>query len=151
MTTSREAVMTALFDLLRTASGVQWKTASRRLRHWSDVPPQDRPALFLSENGGERIAHQSETFTSREMQVAIIVYTWAQKDNEGLVPAAQLNDILDAIEAALLPAGRDLALFGRQTLNGLVSHVYISGEVEKDPGDMDEDGILIVPLSVLVP
>lgn len=148
---TRKEIMIALFDLLRTASGVEWKTASRRLRHWSEVDRNARPALFLSENGGERMNHPSETLTTREIQPTIVVYTWAPKDNEALVPADQLNDILEAIETALTPAGRDLALFGRQTLGGLVSHVFINGEIEKDPGDMDEDGILIVPLSVLVP
>lgn len=146
---SRELIMSRLFDLLSAPTVVPWKTTSRRLRLWDQVDKGDRPALFLSENSIERIGYQSETLPRKEMTPNVIVYTHAPHDDPD-PPAAKLNRILDAIEAAIAPAGRDL-LTGKQTLGGLVSHVYISGDVEKDPGDLDGDGILIVPLSILVP
>jgi len=56
----------------------------------------------------------------------------------------RLNTILDALEAALNPANG-----ARQTLGGLVSHCRIEGAVLKDPGDLDGDGLLWVPIKIL--
>ena len=36
-----------------------------------------------------------------------------------------------------------------QTLGGLVSHCRVDGAVLKDPGDLDGDGLLWVPLKIL--
>jgi len=37
----------------------------------------------------------------------------------------------------------------RQTLGGMVSHCRIDGQVMKDPGDLDGDALLWVPLKIL--
>jgi hypothetical protein len=46
---AREAIYAALWALAAEAAG--FATASRRLRHRSDVGPAEQPALFMSEKG----------------------------------------------------------------------------------------------------
>ena len=64
--------------------------------------------------------------------------------------ATALNAALDAIDAALLPAGADAAL-GRQTLGGAVHDCKISGVPVRDPGDLDGDGLAIVSVRLTGP
>jgi hypothetical protein len=39
----------------------------------------------------------------------------------------------------------------RNTLNGLVHHCFISGRIFKDPGDIDDQGMIVIPIKLLVP
>ena len=75
-----------------------------------------------------------------------LIYHDAGKDPEA-TPATQSNLILDAIQA-LFPADDPDNV---QTLGGLVHYARISGKVFKDPGDLDGQALIIVPISILVP
>ena len=55
--------------------------------------------------------------------------------------------ILDAVQA-LFPADDPDRV---QTLGGLVHHCFISGKLFKDPGDLDGQALIIVPIKILVP
>jgi hypothetical protein len=143
---TREAVMTALFNLV---IGVHdFARTGRRLVLWDDVPATERPALYMLEHN-EAYSHPSETLQKRELHATLFVYTDAK--DATIVGATQINTILDELDAALTPSGRDAFVGNRQTLGGLVSHCYIDGEVVKDPGDLDGDGLLIVPIRILLP
>ena len=39
----------------------------------------------------------------------------------------------------------------RLTLGGLVHHCYIDGSVFKDPGDIDAQAMMVIPILMLVP
>ena len=54
---------------------------------------------------------------------------------------------LDALEEALAPPPG----FDRQTLGGLVHYCRIEGRVVKDPGDLDGQGLALVPIKILAP
>jgi hypothetical protein len=117
---------------------------SRRLKLWSDVPKSQRPALFVTEHR-EQPNYQSEALpTKTTLSVDLFIYIDASDRNT--IPAAALNTMMDALEAALKPQPSDN---NRQTLGGLVSHCRIDGAVLKDPGDLDGDGLLWVPLKIL--
>ena len=60
------------------------------------------------------------------------------------------NTIADAIDAAIAPAGSDLAL-GRNTLGGTVFACRIEGPVKKVPGDLDGDGLLWMQVKLVFP
>ena len=62
-------------------------------------------------------------------------------------PEQALNDIIDAVEAALLPGINSNA----QTLGGIVSHAWIEGEIEQFPGVLDGIAKAIIPVKILVP
>ncbi len=153
MTNSREMIMQALSDRLAVAEfatpingRTSWAMLSRRLKLWSDVASADQPALFITEHG-ENIAYAAEMLPGKAtLNVDLFVYIAAGKDPD-CVPARDLNIALDAITACLAP---DPSL-GRQTLGGLVAHCRIEGRIVKDPGDLDGQGLALVPVKILGP
>lgn len=150
MTTSEQA-LAALFELVRPTTVYPWKnTPSRRLRLWTDVPPEQRPALFQFEGEPEDHAWTNERHKKRVINVKLFAYTYLDVNDPAAVGTTQINEILAAIETALAPAGADI-MRGRQTLGGLVDHCRIEGSVFKDPGDLDGDGLLIVPVKIMLP
>ncbi len=58
--------------------------------------------------------------------------------------------MLDALDATLEPAGADVAL-GRLTLGGTAYSCAVAGRPLKDPGDLDGDGLLVVPIQIILP
>jgi len=141
---NREAIISALFSL---ASGAApFATASRRLRLWSSVAPSEKPALFLAERSDTYARGNEAVPEIVTMDLEIYIYIDAGKD-ESVVPASTLNPLLDAIDAALAPS----RLTGLQTLGGLVSHCWIEGKILKDAGDLDGDGVAVIPVRILVP
>jgi hypothetical protein len=123
-----------------------WATLSRRLKLWSDVASADQPALFVAEHG-ENIAFASENLPGKTtLNIDLFVYISAGRDRD-CIPARDLNIALDALTAALAPPPG----FDRQTLGGLVHHCRIEGRIVKDPGDLDGQGLALVPIKILAP
>jgi hypothetical protein len=153
MTQSREAIMEALVARLaqmQFATPINgcdsWALLSRRLKLWSDVASADQPALFITEHG-ETIGYSAEALPGKStLNVDLFVYISAGKDPDS-IPARDLNIALDALAACLAP---DPAI-GRQTLGGLVTHCRIEGRIVKDPGDLDGQGLALVPVKILAP
>jgi hypothetical protein len=139
---SREAIMQALFTLVSGAAA--FVTKSRRVQLWTDISPEQKPALFLNEkeedyqNGGESY------LPIVALTVEFFVYTYPGND-PSVPPATQMNTILDAIDAVLKPS----PVTGQQTLGGLVSHCYIDGKIMKTPGDIDGEGLAVIPVKIL--
>jgi hypothetical protein len=154
MTPTREAVMTALVALLETTTFVRLATTetrfrrvSRRLKLWTDVPPSEQPALFITEHD-ENLAYQSEGLPGKTTMGCDLFIYFATGKDKNATPSIDLNHILDGIDAVLKPA----AAYGfKQTLGGLVSHVRIEGKIFKDPGDTDDQGLIVIPLKIFVP
>ena len=140
---NRETIIAALFDRLTGLPGLV--TISRRLKHWADVPAAEQPALFLT--CGNSAPEQTRGLPPKwRLQATLHLYVNTGGDDR-LSPSAQLNELLDAIEAALAPTGGEPA----QTLGGLVSHAWISGAIETDEGVLGDQGVAILPLEILVP
>jgi hypothetical protein len=137
----REVIYSALFTLLQGVGGVA--LASRRLRLWSEVAACDRPALFLSERAEQYVRANEAMPATVTLEADIYLYVNADDLH---IPATALNALLDAVDMALAPA----PLSGRQTLGGLVSHCWIEGKIIKDTGDLDGDGVAILPVRMLV-
>ncbi len=143
----REPAVQALQALV--AGAFPWKSPpSRRLKLWSDVAPIDRPACFLFEGGLETYGAGAGPNPKRTLEVKLFVYVDAH--DPGVAGASLLNAILDALDAALQPAGPDGAL-GRLTLGGSAHSCAIAGRPLKDPGDLDGDGLLVVPVQIILP
>ncbi len=140
---SREAIMQALFALVSTSTG--FTTASRRLKLWGDVGSSDKPALFMYERGDEYRGAERYVPPTVTMNVDLFIYIDAGKDLS-IEPITVLNPLVDAISAALTPSK---SAGGKQTLGGLVSHCWIDGKIMKDPGDLDGDGLAIIPVKIL--
>lgn len=150
---SREAIFAALFALTQ---GVTWddpartfKTRSRRVKLFSDVPANQQPALYQAEHS-ESSSQVSNLPYKRTFAASWIIYQAVGNDPKA-VPATENNLILDALQAALAPRPTDRGFPQRNTLDGLVYHCYIDGEVFKDPGDIDNQGMMVIPIKLLVP
>ena len=155
----RERIFRALFAL---TDGVQWnvgtdlspvmerfKTRTRRIALFSDVPDKEQPWLGQAEHA-ESISKGTRTPYRRVLSVSWMVYHVAAKQ-PGATPTSRNNLIIDALEKALSPPVTDPGyLDQRNTLSGMVHHCYMEGEVFKDPGDIDNQGMLVVPIKILV-
>ena len=147
--TTREQAITALQTLVTNAYA--WTTApSRRLKLWTDVPPSQRPACFLFEGGRNSYAWSNVNAPKRDLDVQLFIYIDAKDPN--VIGSTQLNNILDALDTALAPdTGFPGAPGGANTLGGLVASCRVFGEVLKEPGDLDGDGLLLVPIKIILP
>lgn len=141
----REAIYAALFALITPA--YQWKNGpTRRVKLWTDVPGEMRPAMFQFEGHDEIWEWTNSGNPKVTFEASIFIYTSCPAPEIG---ATILNTVLNAVTAQLLPTGRDLTT-GRQTLGGLVQSARIQGSVTRVPGDIDGDGMAIVPIRMIV-
>jgi hypothetical protein len=74
-------------------------------------------------------------------------YVYAHSSDPYLAPAAILNPLLDALEAALAPSPTT----GIQNLGlpQMVQHAYIAGKLQTDEGVLGDQAIAIVPVEIL--
>lgn len=138
---TRESILSALFALL--TEGATFKTTGRRLILWSQVAAQ--PALFLRHVGDDYPRRPTGMPPRAEIACEVWLYSNAGQDPDA-VPEQSINDLIDAVEAAIKPDP-----YPAQTLGGLVTHVWIEGTVEIHPGDLDGQAIAVVPIRCLVP
>ena len=142
----RETYMAALFGAV--AAIQSFATVGRRVvlpRAMSDVA---KPALFMVD------ADELYAYADHQQKVTLKVDLWiytASGLDPNAVPAAELNLILDAVDAALRPGAADLLRGNKFTLGGLVEHCRVPGRVLKDAGDVTGLGLAIVPVEMIVP
>jgi hypothetical protein len=119
-------------------------TTGRRFKHWSEVP--DQPALFLRAKK-EELEYPSTVFQQQTIRAEAWIYSNDGKDPD-VVPETLLNNLLDAVQAAMAPDNRSTNTF---TLGGLVYWCRLSGEIEKDSGDVDGQAIAVADIEIIVP
>jgi hypothetical protein len=144
---SREAAIEALSSVIGNA--YPWKLGPlRRLKLWTDVPLMSRPACFLFEGGEEVYSWSESALPKRLIEVRLFIYINAKDPavNGGVL----INEVMEALDGALALSGADSCL-GRNTLGGIVHHCRIDGKILKDPGDLDGDALLIVPIKIALP
>ena len=143
---SREAAFNALFATISVA--YPWGLASRRMKLWSETPPNLRPALFQLESGPETYQWASPATPRRTLEAKLFLYFDARDPTSP--GASAINAALDALDAALAPGGLDITL-GRQTLGGVVHDCKITGVPVRDVGDLDGDGLAVVSVRLILP
>jgi hypothetical protein len=137
-------------DPYTSTTGNQFVSTSRRVKLWTEVPHQQQPACFQAEHAN------GENQTSGMPYKAILEANWIiyhafsmAKNVEG---ARYNTAILKGVRTALAPLPSDPGYYERRnTLGGLVYHCYIGGRVFKDPGDIDGEAMMVVPIKLLVP
>jgi hypothetical protein len=139
----REPIYAALFARVAAAAG--FVTTERRLRHWGDVAPAEQPALFQHQKGETAAVKPLGAPTVWTLRVEL--YLYAHSSDPYLAPAAALNPLIDAVEAALSPN----AATGIQDLGlpAMVQHAYIAGKVETEEGVLGDQAVAIVPIEIL--
>jgi hypothetical protein len=144
----RATVMNAFVNLFQVGGGpiAPFVSVSRRLEHWDDVTPSDQPALYVIKHSEDVVRRKENLPSVTTFKITLMIYI-RTGDDQTSVPAETVDTILDAIDTALTP---DI-MTNRLTLGGLVSHAFISGEIRIEPGDIDGQGIIIVPVDIMVP
>lgn len=137
---NREQIFAALFALVSASSS--YKTSSRKLKHWAQVPPAQQPAIFQTQ-GKEHAVAGYRMPTRWTLHASLYIY--AHQNSLDTLPSTALNGLLDAIELALVP---DVAT-GEQTLGGLVTHCRIVGDIETDEGVLGDQAVAIIPIEIL--
>jgi hypothetical protein len=138
----------AFFSALTVGGSPAFKVATRKLQTWNDVAQEDQPAILMQQRT-ETAQYRKGVPTVWTFNIALLIYvaTGAQNDPT-IIPAQILNPLLDSIQAALTI---DDLSNQTCTLGGIVSHCAFDGPIEIVQGDMGDEAVAIVPISVFVP
>jgi hypothetical protein len=139
MNSPRETIYAALFAVV--ANAAPFVTTGRRAKLLNEMQPGTLPALFQSQVR-ETTAQTKGIPPKYTLHVDIILY--ATNPDPNLTASTQLNDLIDAVEAALAPSPAT----GVQTLGGLVSHCFISGETDIFEGNSGTCAGAVIPIQI---
>lgn len=141
---SREAAINALSTVLTGAFA--WNAAvRRRLVLWGDCPTSQRPCAFIFQGAKENYNNANSVNQRRRIEVKIFIYTDAKPPTT--IGSADQDAIMDALDAAFAPPPGSAF----QQLAGTAFWGRIDGDVFRDPGDLDGDGLLIIPFQITLP
>lgn len=121
-----------------------FRTTGRRLQFPDDVSEQ--PALFVRYLTDEYPLRPTGMPPKPVMECELWVYARSGNDPD-MIPDQALNPLIDAIEYSLRPDPASNV----QTLGGLVVHCWIEGKIEKNPGDLDNQAMAVIPIKMLAP
>lgn len=145
MSATRSAANAALFTLLSNA--YPWGLTARRIKLWTDIPNGQRPSLMMGRCSGFTY-HWTGAPTVKRIYTVMVMITIVSSDaNPGSI---QLDAIADALDAAMLPTGRDLAI-GRNTLGGTCFQARIKDFSDEIPGDLGDDGLMVLQVEIVLP
>lgn len=127
-----------------------WRTTGPRLRLWGDVPSSEQPACFITKHR-ERVQYSgvpSPIGLERRI-LRLSIYCYSRTDDPSTVGSDDLDIMLEAFDLAFTPdrVGTMLLTLG----NGLSYNSRIDGEIFCDPGDIDNQAMLILPFLVEMP
>lgn len=153
---NRAPIKSALFTLVSAAtfptaiaSHTTWaSTPSRRLKLWNAVDPSLQPALFMVQHRESYLQYGAARLTRRYLDIGLWCY--ARTDSDTIVG----DDILDIFEFALETSLQPDRPEGELTLGGLAYWCRITREdglYIRDPGDIDGQALLVLPVRVLLP
>lgn len=150
-TATRAQVMTTILGIVQDMSfptlingATTWNTVSDRLRLWGDVSPDQQPAAFLVTHR-EMDEYRGLGLYRRRLELGV----WCYSRSDRSPGAPDLDTMMQAFETAFnVP---DNPSTGCNTLGGLVYWCRIEGRTFKDPGDLDNQTLLIVPIVVEMP
>jgi hypothetical protein len=152
--TDREPIWAALLALLQSIPSGTFKVVSRQHIQPPTLAAELQPALFIVQTRETRTPRPAGLPVKLTLNGFLIVYFQSPPPliddigQETIVGATQLNQLLAAIDAALVP---DDPFTGKLTLSGLVEHCWIEGDVDMDTGIYGQQGAAIIPLKMLVP
>lgn len=146
-----EGIEVALFNILKTAgaNAGQFPTISRVAQIFSGKLGQmDQPALFLVPLGGEISPEKGMYGATRyELDYLILCYMRKDADDNETPPQTKLNLVWAAIDLAFASLqGQPLRL---EVPNSDPAIAFINGMCKMDPGILDDQMVLEIPLKVI--
>jgi hypothetical protein len=140
---TRESISAALFDLLKAIqTSPPVASFSRRYLDSTALGTANLPAIELMVKSEEAIMKGMGVPIQWKLMAHIFVFV-STTDTE-TEPETVMNNILDAIEAAVAPDKGS----GYLTLGGLVVNCRINGMIERDPGFIGGVGAAAVPIEI---
>lgn len=128
----------------------RFKTMSRRVKLFSDVAATSQPACFQAEHTSTEGQVTNLPYKTT-LEANWIIYHMVGKDKNA-IPTIENNLIIRGVREALKPKPDDVGFLDRRnTLGGLVHHCFISGRLYRDPGDLDNQAMIVIPIKLLVP
>lgn len=142
MTPDFVGILNAAWTLASATTG--WTTTERVLRHWSDVQPVERP--YLAQAMVTPLAEPLGRGADTKWTLPLKYYVYVSHVSDGLSPQELLAERLGVLVTAFdAPPG-----LPAQTLGGRVHACRIEGSVEMDDGWLGTDGVLILPVTLVV-
>ena len=156
----RSQVKAALFALLKTATFGEpingfstWAFSNQRLKLFGSIDKSQQPALFLAQHH-EQYERRGGGLPAR---IYLLTGAWCffPSGDDDIIGDQILDTLTDAIEAVLKPPPGTQR--NEQTLGGLLdpsgwvridptASIYV-----RDPGDIDGQGLLVLPIRILLP
>ena len=138
---SREAIYAALFALV--SGSASFRTATRRIKEYSDVAQGTQPAILQVELG-----EKWDAPVGKPPVVALNCrfFIYCESNDPTQPVSTQMNALLDSVMNAL--ASTQWQNY-RQTLGNLVQHARVSGDVTIAEG-LSGQSEAIVPVEILV-
>ena len=146
MSTARDTILNALYQLLKTKLGSNVTTIGRRHMMPPQLTSAMQPALFVIQGAELREPHPRGTGGKLTMRALLVAYCYDNAGNSD--GSTKLNILIGQIEDALAPDTANPAVL---TLCGLVYNCWIDGESDIDPGVFGQQAVAIIPVSILVP
>jgi hypothetical protein len=150
MIATREAISAALFTLLQNATyDPPVATFSRKYLSSTDLGTAKMPTVCMLVK--DEMAKMSGHGIPIKWVIAahIFIFVSTSDIDPNNEPETVVNNILDAIELAILPPLQPgVLLGGRQTLGGLVYDCRINGTIERDPGFISGVGAAAIPIEI---
>lgn len=140
---NREAIYAAAFAQLGAIPG--FRTVSRRLKHWTDVPRVDCPAAYFVQRNEVCSVTRGQP-RQWMLNVDVILYAYAESTDDAS-PMVILNPLMDAVCARFNPD----PVTGTVTLGGLAYHSQVSGSIETDEGTLGELAVAVIPITIVQP
>lgn len=142
MISPRESISAAVFKLLQAIqTSPAIATFSRRYIDSTALGTANLPAVELLVKSEDAI--RKGMGIPIEWKVTAHVFVFVSTTDTDTEPDTVMNNILDAIEAAVAPDRT-----GYQTLGGLVVNCRINGTIERDPGFMSGVGAAAIPIEI---
>ncbi len=146
MTSQRELIYATLFAQLQSALMAPtgpFKTVSRRWQDPSQISPADRPALYQVQK--DELAKTSVIGVPVLWKIGLDLVVYTAGDAEpNVVQSTELNNLLDAVEAALRSATPGLA----QSLGRNVTYCRIEGKLEIVENVQGAMAMAVVPILI---
>lgn len=136
-----EPIYAAFWSRVSGIGGLRSK--SRRIKHWADVPAEQQPAMFMIQTveTPEQVRGLPPKWRLRGE-----LYIYVNNRSQDEAPSQIMNPILGAVRDALQP---DDFRENTCTLGGLVTHCWISGEIENHDGVLGDQAVAVVPFEIM--
>lgn len=140
---NREAIYGGLFTQLSAIPG--FVTKSRLLKHWTDVPSDLQPAIYMAQ--GKESANTKPRLPT-EWLLNVTLYIYVRTDGI-TAPATVLNPLIDAVVGVVQQRH---VITGNNNLGGIagVEWARVEGAIDTDEGTLGNQAVAIIPVQILV-